>query len=288
MDGEDGVCPFYLCLAHVTKCSLGLSTTSKRQGNSRGKGSNSKRPPASYSASHGASSAAHEHGTRRNQTNSVSGANGGSNTSESLRAYRNSHAYVVSQQPLFTSWNLPDYLSHLEEMLPSDTPRPLEVPAGSGLNTGNVPGGRGESLDRTVERGVKVKWPSKRTSVGDMNKRVRALVEWVGREQAAALDRMRRRDALEKALREELQAQQKRRETERGSGDPTMMLDGLPELVHHAHGPDSTGSKSGNDTGDTQSSATMKMMEELMEELIGFQERFGPAVKSRDRRLISS
>jgi hypothetical protein len=263
----------------------GLPTTSKRQGNSRAKGPNSKRPPASHSASHGPGSAPHEHGTRRNQTNSVAGATAGSNLGESSRAYRNSHAYVVSQQPLFTSWNLPDYLAHLEEMLPSDTPRPLEVPVGSGLNAGNVAGGRGESLDRTVERGVKVKWPSKRTSVGDMNKRVRALVEWVGREQAAALDRMRRRDALEKALREEMQAQQKRRESERGSGDPPVMLDGLPSDTVL----DPTGSKSVNyDTGETQSSATMKMMEELMEELIGFQERFGAAAKSRERRLVPS
>jgi hypothetical protein len=121
-----------------------------------------------------------------------------------------------------------------------------------------------------------------------MNKRVRALVEWVGREQAAALDRMRRRDALEKALREELHAQQKRRETESGSGDPAVMLDGLPpDPINQALDP--TGAKLVNyDTEDTQSSATMKLMEELMEELIGFQERFGPAAKSRERRLVSS
>jgi hypothetical protein len=260
------------------------ASSSKRQGNSRGKGPNAKRPPASHSASHGPSSAPHDHGTRRNQTNSVIGATLGSNQGESSRAYRNSHAYVVSQQPLFTSWNLPDYLAHLEEMLPTDTPRPLEVPSGSGLSAGNVSGGRGESLDRTVERGVKVKWPSKRTSVGDMNKRVRALVEWVGREQAAALDRMRRRDALEKALKEELQTLHKRREAERASNDPAVMLDGhSPDPVYQVLDP--IGTKGVNhDSGETQSSATMKMMEALMEELIGFQERFGPAAKSRERR----
>jgi len=268
----------------------GLPTASKRQGNSRGKGPNSKRPPASHSTSQGPGSALHEHGTRRNQTNSVAGANTGPSTGESSRAYRNSHAYVVSQQPLFTSWNLPDYLAHLEEMLPTDTPRPLEVPVGSGLNAGNITG-RGDSLDRTVERGVKVKWPSKRTSVGDMNKRVRALVEWVGREQAAALDRMRRREALEKALREELQSQQKR--TERRDSDPTMTSDGLPpDLMQDKtfdQALDPTGTTLVNyDVEDTQSSSTMKKMEELMEELISFQERFGPAAKNRERRLVSS
>ena len=285
MDGEDGI--FFAQILSMSNSrdemffpGLPTGSVAKRQGNSRGKGPNSKRPPASHSVSHGPGSASHEHGTRRNQTNSVAGANTGSNPGESSRAYRNSHAYVVSQQPLFTSWNLPDYLAHLEEMLPSDTPRPLEVPSGSGLNAG-----RGESLERTVERGVKVKWPSKRTSVGDMNKRVRALVEWVGREQAAALERMRRRDALEKALREESQALQKRRELERGSGDPGMMLDAVSlDPTHQA--PDPTGAKLVNyETVDAQSSATMKMMEELMEELIGFQERFGPAAKSRERRV---
>jgi hypothetical protein len=46
---------------------------------------------------------------------------------------------------------------------------------------------------------VRVRWPGKRMSVSDMNKRVRALVEWVGREQASASERYRRREAL-KAL----------------------------------------------------------------------------------------
>ena len=37
---------------------------------------------------------------------------------------------------------------------------------------------------------------------------------------------------------------------------------------------------------DGKSFSTMKMMEELMEELIGFQERFGPGAK-RERRIVS-
>lgn len=122
-----------------------------------------------------------------------------------------------------------------------------------------------------MERGVKVKWPSKRMSVGDMNKRVRALVEWVGREQASALDRERRRDALEKDMKLQRLT---------SGGDGTAMdvdpLEGsrIPSLK----------------TIDKESSAsTMKQMEELMEELIGFQERFGPGAKSRDRerRIVS-
>jgi hypothetical protein len=104
-------------------------------------------------------------------------------------------------------------------------------------------------------------------SVGDMNKRVRALVEWVGREQANASERYRRREALQAAL-----------------GDPVslaeMIVDGAPPPLP----PPPVEEKivdAGSGNGDK---STMKMMEELMEELIVFQERYGPGAKSKDRR----
>jgi len=161
------------------------------------------------------------------------------------------------QQPLLTSWGLPDYLAQLEHTLPSKTPQPLQL-RGSG-----------------EERGVRVRWPGKRMSVSDMNKRVRALVEWAGREQASASERYRRRDTLQAALRDA---------TSLGvlsigdSGE--MIVDGVrappPGSIVEEKEPGVCtvhGDKS-----------TMKMMEELMEELIGFQERFGPGAKSRERR----
>jgi len=171
---------------------------------------------------------------------------------ESSRAYRNSHAFVVSQQPFYTSWNLPDYLAHLEEMLPSREPKPLEIHAGA----------RGESIE---ERGVKVKWPSKRMSVVDMNKRVRALVEWVGREQASASDRARRREALEKALKE---SQVETNGDSASAESPSKSADNHP-------------------APEKKPSSSMTEMEMLMEELINFQERFGPGVK-RDRRAVTA
>jgi hypothetical protein len=137
---------------------------------------------------------------------------------------------------LLTSWGLPDHLAHLEPMFPTDVPQALDV---------------ADARDaRAAERGVKVRWPAKRMSVGDMNKRVRSLVEWVGREQASLLERQRRRDALDASLR-----------------------------AAAAAGQDAQGRAA--------DAATMKMMEELMEELIGFQEKFGPGAKSkeRDRRV---
>ena len=216
-----------------------------------------------------------EHTTRRAQANAGGGGAAGNSTS---RAYHHSHAYAVSQQPLFTSWNLPDYLAHLEAILPTDVPRPLEV-RGSVLD-----GNARESQDRTTERGVKVKWPSKRMSVGDMNKRVRSLVEWVGREQAAAMERTRRKEALEKAL------QAHRRAVAAGDG---ALMDIDASTADGAAAPRENGLSTPSavplpvtDAVGGGEDSTMKMMEELMEELIRFQERFGPGakVKERDRR----
>ncbi len=238
----------------------------------------------------------HEHGSRRGQTNGLNGhgpnPSGHGTASAATRAYHNSHVYAVSQQPLFTSWNLPDYLSHLEPMLPSNIPRPLEV-------RGFIVGTSGHEVsDRTTERGVKVKWPSKRMSMGDMNKRVRALVEWVGREQASAAERCRRKEAIEKAMKD---THLPRQEGEAGPGealdDAAMTVDGgaatespiqEPETPTINGKPPSTPASDG--LGSDYGTSTMKMMEGLMEELINFQERFGPGakVKERERRIVSS
>jgi hypothetical protein len=138
-----------------------------------------------------------------------------------------------------------------------------------------------------MERGVKVKWPAKRMSVADMNKRVRALVEWVGREQASALDRGRRREALERALCEQAEAEKMAEE-----GEDLQMVDGNEPAEQQqqlrASATEFT-NQAMSDSALEMSARTMKMMEELMEELIRFQERFGPGAKirERDRRLAA-
>lgn len=100
-------------------------------------------------------------------------------------------------------------------------------------------------------------------SVGDMNKRVRALVEWVGREQANAHERGRRREAL--------QAELAKTTASEPNGHQTPM------------DVDQDGAKAIRDMEETECSITMAELEKLMEELIGFQERFGPGVKTRER-----
>jgi hypothetical protein len=107
--------------------------------------------------------------------------------------------------PSGAEWALPDHLAHLAPALPD----------------GSAGGGG-------------VRWPAKRLSVVEMNKRVRALGEWVGREQSAAAERRRRSDALRGTL-------------------------GAPAAPPGASG---------------------ALLEELMEELIQFEARFGRVARS--------
>lgn len=115
-------------------------------------------------------------------------------------------------------------------------------------------------------------------SVADMNKRVRALVEWVGREQASALDRGRRRESLEKALRDQAEADKMVEEVQ--------MVDGNESAEQQQQLRASAAEFASQATSDSalkMSARTLKMTEELMEELIRFQEKFGPGAKSRER-----
>ncbi|CAG7854746.1 SubName: Full=Uncharacterized protein {ECO:0000313/EMBL:CCA66350.1} [Serendipita indica DSM 11827] len=93
----------------------------------------------------------------------------------------------ASPPPFLTTWHLPDHLSHLQDYLPSEIPEPLDVRTGAGSET-------------TQERGIKVKWPTKRMTIGDMNKRVRNILEYVTREQANHVERQTRVAALDEAI----------------------------------------------------------------------------------------
>ncbi|KAH8828008.1 hypothetical protein DL96DRAFT_1601270 [Flagelloscypha sp. PMI_526] len=173
---------------------------------------------------------------------------------ETPKANKHSHAYVISQQSLYTSWNLPDYLAHLQGILPSDSPAPLEVRSS------------GET-EKSTERGVKVKWPGKRMSVIDMNKRVRSLVEWVGREQNNLRARESRRMALEEAVeRDRLTSHSTPR---RVNGHDPMAVDSTPATP----APLDVSSSKPSDL--LPSTGSMKQMEELMEELLQFQDKYG-------------
>ncbi|KAF8678347.1 Chitin synthase [Rhizoctonia solani] len=182
-----------------------------------------------------------------------------------------------SPSPLPTSWSLPDHLSHLADLLPTPLPRGVSVRTSAGA-------------DLSIEKNAKIRWPGKRTTIGDMRKRVRGMLEWVGRAQAEAIDRAKRVEELERARREN---ERLMRETE-----PE------PEVVVHdesANGPASgsgssaisslppTGSLAPVKLPDVQSVpavSTLQLLESLTRDLLGFQERFsdGGRLSERERR----
>jgi len=100
-----------------------------------------------------------------------------------------------------------------------------------------------------------------------MNKRVRGIIDWVGREQAMAFDRRRRREALRLALK--AQAEQQRQQQQQPDEQDGVNLNPINPLLLEPL---------------PESEAT-HLMEELMKELIGFQEKYGPgAGKGKERK----
>ena len=346
------------------------SSVSKKHPNQytyRGKvtgGSQQRRPPASNSQSNGQGSG-HEHGTRRNAnaSNGMFGTSGGAGTSGGPGSSRGGHHYQqyynATQLPMFSSWGLPDYLAHLQSILPCDVPPPLNIRGATsffreelGTAAGSSETPQEESEARNAEglssapadseqqsatvtssatfvtnhlanqmagatgaleeRGVRVKWPAKRMSVADMNKRVRALVEWVGREQALAVDRERRKTSLETALVANLgiSLQPLSTETKRKEAKDAMEVDSDSPVGGNTASSTSNTVMTTSETvvqsktegqeviqsitqttntnilaGIPSGISTVKMMEELMEELINFQERFGPGAKMPKERV---
>ncbi|KAF9510043.1 hypothetical protein BS47DRAFT_105838 [Hydnum rufescens UP504] len=126
-----------------------------------------KQPIASPSKRAG--NAAHEHGTRRNPPQPRPAA---------------------SPSPVPLSYNIPDHFSHLAPLLPHPTPQGVSVKVGPNED------------NRILEKGVKVRWPPKRTTIGEMRRRVRGMMEYVARAQLEAGERERRADMLRAALQE--------------------------------------------------------------------------------------
>lgn len=329
----------------TSNSTQGAATTKKHPNQytyrAKAGGGQSRRAPQSASGPNQQNATTHEHGTRRNNAN-----NAANNAAGGLGGRQGHNAYYNNMQlPMFTSWGLPDYLAHLQSILPSEVPSPLELrgamsflvpPSLTGTNSTtskddsgeestNKPSSNGEvneaseetsnvltdsnmkvveevdmataypnATESVTERGVKVKWPAKRMSVSDMNKRVRALVEWVGREQALQAERERRKEALKSAVSVNLQEGMKEAKERSEIGkegmvfvkfkttgsnnqilaEPTADIERILATMGFNPGPTTT------------TPSTSKMMEELMEELISFQERFGPGAKQgKDRRV---
>lgn len=114
-----------------------------------------------------------------------------------------------------TSWGMPDHLSHLAYLLPTPNgPEPLRVnlastkgmPSASKDKSGHQSNAiKDKETDRIiqaspqpfqmlslVEPNTKIKFPGKRTTMGEMKKRVRNILEFVSRLQIESVERERR------------------------------------------------------------------------------------------------
>jgi len=92
-----------------------------------------------------------------------------------------------SPSPAPVSYNIPDHFSHLATILP-------HPPQGVSVRIGP------EEDNRVFEKGVKVRWPPKRTTLGEMRRRVRGMMEYVARAQLEAGERERRVEMLKAAF----------------------------------------------------------------------------------------
>jgi hypothetical protein len=197
------------------------------------------------------------------------------NTVSSNNKDSNKNTRASSPAGLLTTWHLPEHLQHLKDILPSDIPRPLDVRTGPGAET-------------TQERGVKVKWPTKRMTIGDMNKRVRTLLEYVSREQTQLQERQSRVEALDTAIKEgrykPLVMQKTPPEVEMVSVEE----DVKPEIeaeesepAEESEGPRTRSSAAAAQPIDPNnpivqwcSLSTEQMLEDLLTEVLAFQEKY--------------
>ncbi|CAE6407219.1 Putative histone deacetylase complex subunit cti6 [Rhizoctonia solani AG-1 IB] len=212
---------------------------------------------------------------RSGNTDSAPYPSGGTRRGAAAAAAAAAAERAPSPSPLPTTWSLPDHLSHLADLLPTPLPHGVPVRARAGA-------------ELSIEKNAKIRWPGKRTTIGDMRKRVRGMLEWVGRAQAEAIDRAKRVEELERV----------RRENER------LMREIEPEVVVHDESANGSASGSGSsaisslpptgslapvklpDVQPVPAVSTLQLLESLTRDLLGFQERFsdGGRLSERERR----
>ncbi|QRV94079.1 hypothetical protein RhiJN_22097 [Ceratobasidium sp. AG-Ba] len=183
-----------------------------------------------------------------------------------------------SPSPLPTSWAVPDHLSHLADLLPTPSPRGVAVRTGAGS-------------ELQIEKNAKIRWPGKRTTIGDMRKRVRGMLEWVARAQAEAIDRAKRVEELERARAENLREAAMLAEqaapvdpttrTISPAGSGSSAISSLPTT-----GPLQSVKLPDVSAPIASSMTTLQMAEGLTRDFFGFQERFsdGGRLSERERR----
>jgi len=91
---------------------------------------------------------------------------------------------------LSEGWGLPDHLSYLDYLLPTPLPQPLVIenlaPDGSAIKSFETP--------------ARVKFPSKRSTIADLRKRSKHLVDYLQKVQIECSDREKRNQLIANSL----------------------------------------------------------------------------------------
>lgn len=179
-------------------------------------------------------------------------------------------------QPTTNSWGLPDHLSHLSDLLPTPLQGPIDVAIG-----------RDEIAQ---ERGAKVKWPQKRTTVGEMRRRVRAMLDYCTKAQVDVSERAKRAAVLEAFLSKAGEAglegvgnstKGKNKNDASIDCDLVAAIMAMPEVMSPLASVPSTSpppAKSNGTTSvamDVSSMTTAELLSSLTSDLLNFQEKFG-------------
>lgn len=122
----------------------------------------------------------------------------------------------INQPP---NWGLPDHLSHLSHLLPSQNPLPLQVTkfvtspnnsvaaspvapqveagsSGQQTNSDSAPPVPAITVSNSLEPSAKIRFPSRRMSVAEMRKRAKSMLDYLARVQVDTIDRNNRNRAL--------------------------------------------------------------------------------------------
>lgn len=107
-----------------------------------------------------------------------------------MATHKDSHKDTTAQY----SWNFPDHLAPFHDRLPSADPQALELitPRPAKQLSKEVAAGQPIKVESHTEPPHKVRFPPKRITVGEMKKRVRSVLEYVGRIQLEEAKRTER------------------------------------------------------------------------------------------------
>lgn len=205
------------------------------------------------------------------------------------------------------TWGMPDHLQQFAHLLPTPQPVPLEVVTPRPPKAFNLDMMAAGIRPTHLEPPTRVRFPTKRMTVSEMRKRVRNVLEFVGRLQVEEVNRIARatilgiqpadpppsRDEPGRAAEPEPKVETEPNADVDMDAEPKdeSAVDSAPAKTDASvepAAPDGTAppksaSSTGSSTGDTTTSKSMHLMDELTRDLIRFQEMFEPGYMGSGR-----